>query len=158
MKATFSFLFILVFLDSYSQDVLKIKQIDSIVSCSNASIVPVQRDTIFQDRPELQLKMTTYLTMLVDSNELIKYVNHVNTTMAENGNTRQMTTSSSFYYFHNHLIKVEEYLIEGDNKKNMDWYYSDDKPLYYTLKSDKAEGRAELLLTISKTMLKQVIK
>lgn len=158
MKVTLLFLFILVFLDSYSQATLKIKQIDSIVSNINASTLPVQRDTTIQDHPELGLKMITYLTMLVDSNELLKYVNHVNTTMIENGNTRQMTTSSTFYYFHNHLIKVEEYLIEGDNKKNADWYYSDDNPLYYTLKSDKSEGRAEFLLTLSKTMLKQVIK
>lgn len=102
--------------------------------------------------------MTTYLTMLVDSDQLFKYVNNVNTIMAENGNTRQMSTSTTFYYFHNYLIKVEECLIEADNKKNADWYYSDDKSLYYTLKSDKAEARAEVLFTLSKKMLKPIIK
>ena len=49
-------------------------------------------------------------------------------------------------------------MIEGSDKKVMDWYYSEDKPLYYTLKSEKAEERAKLLLNISDAMLKQIQK
>jgi hemerythrin superfamily protein len=120
--------------------------------------LPIQRGTLIQDRPEIGLKMTTYLTMIVNSGELIKYVNFVNTSMTENAQTRQMATSSSLYYDHNKLIKVEEYLIEGEKKQTADWYYSEDKPLYYTLQSDKAADRATFLLTLSKGMLKQVIK
>ena len=158
MKTTVTFIFILTFFSVYSQDTLKIKRIDALVSGINTSALPLQRDTLIQDHPEMGLKMTTYLSMIVNGDELMKYVNLVNTTMTENAETRQMTTSSSFYYDHNKLIKVEEYLIEGDKKKTMDWYYAEDKPLYYTIQSDKAADRATLLLTMSKAMLKQVIK
>ncbi len=158
MKTTLTVIFILTFFSVYSQDTLKIKRIDALVSGINTSALPTQRDTLIQDHPELGLKMITYLSMIVNGGELLKYVNLVNTTRTENAKTRQMTTSSSFYYDHNKLIKVEEYLIEGDKKKTMDWYYAEDKPLYYTLQSDKAADRATLLLTMSKGMLKQVIK
>ena len=158
MKTTLTFIFVLTFCSVYSQDTLKIRQIDALVSGINSSTFQIQRDTLIQDHPEMGLKMTTYLSMIVNGGELIKYVNLVNTTMTENGATRQMITSSSFYYDHNKLIKVEEYLIEGDKKKTADWYYSEDKPLYYTLQTDKAADRATLLLTMSKGMLKQVIK
>ena len=158
MKTSLTFIFLLCCFNVYSQDTLKIKKIETLVSGINTSTLPIQRDTLIQDHPEMGLKMTTYLAMIVNGSELMKYVNLVNTTMTENAETRQMTTSSSFYYDHNKLIKVEEYLIEGDKKKAMDWYYSEDKPLYYTLQSDKAADRATLLLTMSKEMLKQVIK
>jgi len=158
MKTTLTFIFILTCFTIYSQDTLKIKEIEFLVSGINTSTLPIQRDTLIQDHPEMGLKMTTYLTIIVNGNELMKFVNLVNTTMKENAETRQMTTSSSFYYDHNRLIKVEEYLIEGDKKKTMDWFYSEDKPLYYTLQTDKATERATLLLTMSKGMLKQVIK
>lgn len=158
MRTMLTLIFLLLFSSSYSQDTSKIKQIDTLVLSINNSTLPIQRDTIIQDRPELGLKMITYLTMIVNDNELMKYVNFVNTTMTENGKSRQMTTSSTFYYHDNKLIKVEEYLIEGDNKKTADWYYSDNKPLYYTLQSDKAASRANLLLTMADGMLKQVIK
>ena len=158
MKTTLAFIFILTFISVYSQDTLKMKKIDALVSSINTLILPIHRDTLIQDHPEMGLKMITYLTMVVNGGELMKYVNLVNTTMTENAKTRQMTTSSSFYYDHNKLIKVEEYLIEADTKKTMDWYYSENKPLYYTLQSDKAADRATLLVTMSKGMLKQVIK
>lgn len=158
MKTILSILFILPFLGVYSQDTLKIKQINILVSNINASTLPLQRDTLIQDHPEMGLKVTTYLTMIINGSDLIKYVNNVNTTMMENGFVRQMTGSNTFYYDHNKLIKVEEYIIEGDKKGEADWYYSDDRPLYYTLQSDKAEARATLLLTMSKVMLKQIIK
>jgi hypothetical protein len=35
------------------------------------------------------------------------------------------------------------------------WYYADDKPIYYTFKSDKSQARAELLLTMAKVMLEK---
>ena len=158
MKTCLTFFIILTFSRGYSQDTLQTRQIDVLVSKINSSTLLVHRDTLVQDHPELGLKMTTYLTMIVNGGELIKYVNYVNTSMKENGITRKITTSNSFYYDHNKLIKVEEYLLEGDKKKAFDWYYADDKPLYHTLQSDKADDRAELLLTMSKGILKQIIK
>lgn len=158
MKTIFTTLFILTFCSAYCQETLKLRQIDSIVSQINTSNSLIQRDTLIQDHPEMGIKTTTYLTTIMKGGELFKFVNFVNTTITENGVTRQMTGSNSFYYDHNKLIKVEEYIIEGDKKGEASWYYSEDKPIYYTLQSDKAEDRANLLLTMSKAMLKQIIK
>lgn len=158
MKAILIIICFLLFSSSYSQDSSRIRQIDTLVLSINNSTLPVQRDTIIQDRPELGLKMTTYLAMIVSDKELMKYLNFVTTTMNDNGKPRQMKTSNTFYFHNNKLIKVEEYIIEGDNRKNTDWYFSDNKPLYYTLQSEKAESRANLLLTIADATLKQVIK
>ncbi len=158
MKTSLLFIFILTFSNVQSQDSLKMKQIDALVSEINLSMVPRQRDTIIQNYPELGLKMITYLAMASTGGELLKYVNQVNTTMRENGIEKQMTTSSTFYYRGNKLIKVEEYMIAGGNKQIMDWYYEADKPLHYTLKSDQAAERATTLLIISSGLLKQIIK
>jgi hypothetical protein len=48
---------------------------------------------------------------------------------------------------------MEEFIVEGDKKMDALWYYADDKPIYYTFKSDKSQARAELLLTMAKSML-----
>ena len=149
---------VLFTLRANSQDKLKIRQIDSLVQVINQSNLKAQNDSIFQDRPELGLSMKTYLTMIVDGNELKKYVNNVNTTSIEKGVSVQMFTSNIFYYNQNQLIKVEEFANAGDKKHNAEWYYADDKPLYYTYQSPKSEDRAIFLLTLSKTLLKQVLK
>jgi hypothetical protein len=143
---------------SFSQDTSKTKNIDVIVNKINQSNYQTKTDTIIQDKPEYGLKIKTYLTMKIDNNHLKKYENFVYTIMNVNGTTREITTSSTFYYDESKLIKVEEYMIEGSAKKVMDWYYSEDKPLYYTLKSEKAEERAKLLLNISDATLKQIEK
>ena len=158
MKILLSILLIVAFIRGYSQDTIKTKQIDLLIFNINKSSLPVHRDTLIQDRPELGLKMITYLTTIVKDNELIKYVNFVNTTIIESGGTRKISSSSTFYYNQNKLIKVEEFLIEGDTKKEANWYYSEDKPLYYTLQSEKSEARAVFLLETSKAFVKQVIK
>lgn len=155
---TFFIIVLLIITKSYSQETSKIKDIDVTVNTINQSNYQITRDTIILDKPEYGLKTKTYLTMKVDKNQLKKYENLVFTTMSLDGNSREMTTSTTFYYNENKLIKVEEYMMEGSNKKVMDWYYFEDKPLYYTLKSEKAEGRAKLLLSMSEAMLKQIIK
>jgi hypothetical protein len=94
--------------------------------------------------------------MVTDGTELKKYVNNVHATTQENGTTKQMVSTNTFYFDHNKLIKVEEFATQGDKKMDMLWYYADDKPLYYTFKSDKAQERAELLLTIAKSMLESM--
>ena len=67
-----------------------------------------------------------------------------------------MITSNTFYFDQDKLIKVEEFGIEGEKKLFADWYYSENKPLYYTYQSDKSESRAALLLTMGNNMLKQI--
>jgi len=158
MKLTLSVFFLFSFSKGYSQVSLKVKQIDTLVSTINNSTLPVHKDTLRQDHPEMGLNITTYLSMTVSGKELLKFVNYVITTRTEDGIAQQMTASNTFYYDHNNLIKVEEYLIQDAIKKEANWYYADGKPLYYTLQSDKAESRAALLHTMSKSMLKQIIK
>jgi uncharacterized protein YdbL (DUF1318 family) len=158
MKTAFTSFFILVFSIVYSQDSLKMKQIDALVAGINSSTLQIQRDTLRQDLPEIGLKMTTYLTAIVNDSGLIKYVNQVNSTRTEAAKTQEITSSSSFYFQHNKLIKVEEYLIEAGNKKTANWYYADDKPLHHSDQSGKAAGRATLLLTMSKEIMKQFMK
>jgi hypothetical protein len=143
---------------SYSQDTIIINQIDSMVNSINASDLPVQRDTLVQDHPQLGLKTITYLATIIKKDELIKFVNNVNSTRIENGIAEQITSSNMFYFSQNKLIKVEEYLIKGEIKKEVSWYYADGKPLYYTLQNERAEERAKLLLEMGKDMVKRVIK
>ncbi len=158
MKIVMTFIFLIIFSSAYSQKKFKIKRIDALVSKINTSSLQSQRDTLIQDLPELGLKTITFLTMIMDGEKLIKYENLVNATFIEKGVERKITSSNIFYFGDNKLIKVEEYLIENGKKKTDEWYYSKDKPLYYTLQSDKAEDRANLLLKISKELLSKIIK
>lgn len=155
-KHTLIILLILTVTQSYAQDSLKTKEIDNIVNGINQSNYQNEKDTLIQDHPEYGLKMTTYITRVVDANQLKKYENFVHTLMIQNGTTREMKSSTTFYYDNNKLIKVEEYLIEGDNKKTVDWYYAEDKPMFNSPQPKKTEERALLLLTMSETMLKQI--
>lgn len=108
--------------------------------------------------PGLGLQMAKYLAMIIDSNGLIKYVNEVKATSILTGAEIKITTSSSFFRVHNALIKVEAYMIEDGKKQTVDWYYAGGQPMFYTLQSDKAEGRAALLLTMAKAMQQQAVK
>ncbi len=49
-------------------------------------------------------------------------------------------------------------MIEDGKKQTADWYYAGGQPMFYTLQSDKAEGRAALLLTMAKAMQQQAVK
>ena len=156
MKTIILFTVSLLSLTVYSQDTTKVKQIDALVYQINNSDFKTQRDTIKNDRPQLGLSMRTYLTMVTDGIELKKYVNNVHATTQENGTTKQMVATNAFYFDHNKLIKVEEFATQGDKKIDALWYYADDKPIYFTLKSDKAQERAELLLAMAKSMLEKM--
>ena len=141
-----------------SQDTLKIKQIDSIVTGINKSnLVPIN-DSIVQDLPAMGLYMKTNLTMLVEGKELKKYVNKVNGVRKENGVSEELRSSNTFYFDQGKLIKVEEFIVKDGKEQHADWYYADDKPLYYTFQSDRSEERAALLLNMAKSMLKQFQK
>lgn len=158
MKNILIIIFALASYFAQSQDSLKINQIDNIVSKINASTVPVKRDTIIQDVPQIGLKMTTYVTTIVNNQELIKYVNHVVGSSTENGVSQKKTGSNTFYFEHNKLIKVEEYLIEDDKKITADWYFSENKLLFSILRPDNGNHRAKLLLEIADDLVKQSLK
>jgi len=155
MKTALTLILIILFLDIYAQDTLKAKQIDTLVSSINKSNLPVKCDTVVKDYPEFGLKMITFLSRIVNDNELIKYVNLVDATRTENGVVKQTTTSSTFYYKNNKLIKIEEYTLEGKQKKTADWYYHEDKPIHFTATSAKASERAIFLITLANGFLKK---
>lgn len=155
-KTTLLFAAFLSFLTGYSQDTSNLKHIDALVSQINNSDFKTQSDTIKNDQPQIGLFMRTYLTTVTDGAELKKYVNNVHTTTQENGTTKQMISTNAFYFDHNKLIKVEEFATQGDKKIDALWYYADDTPIYYTSRSDEAQERAELLLTIAKSMLEKM--
>lgn len=149
---------------TFGQDTLKIKQIDFLVmGINNNPDFKIYKDSLSQNHPEMGFLMNTYLTMVLDGNELKKYVSYMISVRKDNGNTTEMTASQTFFYDKSKLIKVEEFMVEGDKKANIDWYYSDGLPLYNTLKPRKqgdnvvevANERANLLLNISKTLQKQ---
>ncbi len=143
--------------NAYSQDTSKINQIDSLVKVINSSSTfKIRHDTISQDHPELGLSMKTYLTTAVNGDELKKYVNKLNAVTQENGTSKQIVTSNTFYYSDNKLIKVEEFGVQDEKEQHFDWYFSEEKCIYHTWNSDKADARANLLLSISKAMQSQI--
>ncbi|WP_153796748.1 hypothetical protein [Foetidibacter luteolus] len=139
----------------YSQDSIKIRQIDSLVNAINLADFKVQNDTIIQNQPEVGLYMRTYLTAITNEKELKKYTNTVNATTQNSGVTKQIISANVFYFHNNKLIKVEEQITDDKKKLELFWYYDDNKPIHYNLSSDKAQDRAEFLLTLSKSMLEK---
>jgi hypothetical protein len=138
---------------TYSQDTVKVRQVDSLVNVINNSNFKTQRDTLKQNHPEIGFLALSYLTMVTNGDELIKYVNSAHTTSVYKETTNHSDGENTFYFDHNKLIKVEEFMIVDGKKMEFHWYYADDKPIYNTLKSDKGQERAEMLLTIAKAMV-----
>ncbi|HEY5772345.1 MAG TPA: hypothetical protein VIS75_06930 [Chitinophagaceae bacterium] len=156
MKKFVLFFFLFGATKTFSQDTIRIRQIDSLAKVINNSNFKIHTDSTSQDFPQVGLWMKTYLITVTDSNQLKKYVNKVYSTRLVSGVSTKATTSSSFYFDQNKLIKVEEFMIEDDEENHADWYFADDKPLHYTLKNEKSEERANFLLNIAKTMLKTI--
>jgi hypothetical protein len=143
-------------LASYSQDAIKIKQIDSLVNLINSSNYKLQRDTIKQDYPDMGLSMRTYLSAETDGSELKKYINDVYMTATQNGTAQKTHATNIFYFNHNKLIKVQEDGTEDKKELHYLWYYADDKPIYYTSEDEGAQERASMLLNIAKAMMQKM--
>jgi hypothetical protein len=158
MKITLLFTLLLWIGTTYSQDSLQSKKIDSLVKVINNSNIKPNQDSITENHPEFGLSMKTYLTMILDNNQLKKYVNHVTSVRVENAVSKKMVTSNTFYYDQNKLIKVEEFEIEGDKEQHLDWYFLDDKWLNNTFQMQKFESRASQLLSLSKVLVNQIAK
>ena len=152
MKKFFLFAACLYSSTSLAQDPAKIKQIDSIVNLINHSNYQTQTDSVKQDPSQMGLTMVKYLTIVSNGPELKKYVNDVYIT-PEDG--KQIHAISTFYFNDNALIKVEDVGVEGDKKKEALWYFADGKPIHYTLKNERSQERAEMLLNIAKGMLEK---
>ena len=143
-------------LSAAAQDTLQIQKIDSIVANINLSSFTIQKDSTIQDLPEMGLKLEKYLTAVFDGTHLKKYVNMVNSTTVRDGTAQQLKTINTFYYQNDQLIKVEELAVTNGQEMKMDWYYNEDQPLYWTLKTEKAPDRAAFLLNLGKTLLSSV--
>ena len=157
MKVFYLFFFLFGVTKSFSQDAAKIRQIDSLVKVINNNFnLKTHIDSITNDVPAIGFLMKTYLTVVTDTGQLKKYVNYSLGTQNVNSVSKRTTTSSSFYFDKDKLIKVEEFIIEDDNENHADWYFADDKPLYYTVKNDRSEERASFLLDMSRNMLKLI--
>ena len=153
MKKILLLTFLFCTIHGYTQNLSRLRHIDSLVTVINGGKFYTQHDSIIQDYPKLGLSMKTYVTVFKDQDDLKKFVNKVFGTREENGVKTQIIGLNSFYFDHNKLIKVEEFALEGEEDHHSDWYYTDDKPVYYTIQSEKAEDRAGELLHISATML-----
>jgi hypothetical protein len=138
----------------YSQESNKIREIDSLTSLIRLSDLPVQHDSTSKDYPGLGLKIKTYLTAMLDSKELKKYVSKTKTTQIEDGISKEMNAGTAFYFDKNKLMKVEEYALQGEKETIFAWYFNNDECIYHTLQSDKAESRASLLITMANAIFK----
>jgi hypothetical protein len=147
--------FICIVLTSYSQDSIKIKQIDSLVKIINQSGFKAERDSIVQDYSQSGMYLKTYITVALDGEKIKKYVNEVHATRVENGSSINTITTNIFYYDKDNIIKVEESAVFEGKEMYADWYYSNDKPLYYTFNEnqEKSVQRVEFLLTLGKQLL-----
>jgi len=100
--------------------------------------------------PDVGLFMKTYVSVYLKGNDLVKYASRVNAVRKENGVTEKSNSSSTFYFDDNKLIKVEETAnFKGENI-TPEWYYLDDKPLYYTVQSENSESRGTLAFNFGK--------
>jgi hypothetical protein len=138
---------------------MKIESIDKTVSRINNSELPIEKDTITQDFPALNLHMTTFLTAVYTDKELFKYQNFGFTNRIEKGTSQKIETSTTFYFENNSLIKVEEYgILDDGDKKEFTWYFYENQPLNSYLFSEKEEARATQLIELATGLLRQMIK
>jgi hypothetical protein len=155
MKPLFLFLLSLFSTKIYAQDSLRIDQVNTLVSIITHSKLPTQQDSMMQDFPGIGLSMKTYITLITFGKELKKYSQIVKSTRKEDQTIKNEIDGSAFYYDQNKLIKVEEFQVQDGKENKVEWYFSDDKCFYHTLKSAKAEERISLLLNLSTAFLKK---
>lgn len=154
MKSSALFLLVFLFSNIYAQDSVQINRINSLVYSIKHSTLPTQQDSTFKDYPGLGMSIKTYLKQVTFGKELKEYSQIVKTTQQENQTVKQALSGSAFYYDQNKLIKVEEFFLEEGVEHKTEWFFANDKCFFYTLKSDEAEQRIPLLLSLSKGFLK----
>jgi len=146
-------------LECFCQDsATQVRKIDSLVESINHSNFIVQHDSTNNDVPAYGIFSKTYITVVLNGQDVVKYVNNVTGSREVKNKTVKMTTSNTFYYHHNKLIKVEDQVFQDNMQICFEWYYDNDKSLYYTMKTDRSAERAELLLVMSKAIMTQFAK
>ena len=154
-KLLFFPFFLLLSFELFAQPLDELRKIDSIVTAIKKSDLQIVYDTIVNNIPAVGLYVKSYLTTGVEGNELKFFVNRVSSTSYENDTLKEMVGSIAFYFAQGKLIKVEETLLSSGKEQTADWYYSNDKPLYWTLNSDKSESRAQFLLTLARDIMEK---
>lgn len=158
MKLILFFCFAFFFTKVDAQDSARIKEIDALVA--DIKVLPYKEvyDSIVNDMPSVGMKSTMYVRVMINDGQLFRYSYKVNASNTIEGFLTKMNSESTFYYNKNKLIKVEEFLLEGEKKGKAEWYYADGAPLHYTLQTEMADFRAKLLLDMGNNFLKSVIK
>lgn len=159
MKPLLLFSLLAITINAASQNYAALARIDSIVSVINASPKNLVQDSTIQSLPAYGLSMKTYITAIVEGDQLRKYTNYVITDRVEAGVTKHLITNNTFYYFQNKLIKVEEFAIENNRVHQFFFYFQNDKCLYASLISDedKARDRPTLLLSMAKGIAEKTL-
>jgi hypothetical protein len=145
--------------DVFSQRNIQIKSIDSIVSIVNKNKYHINEDSSIQSSTYTGIfSMRTYRIAHLDDSSLHKYENRVHSYFNQNGTESKRNGFNVFFFHQGKLIKVEELMDEDGKIQKADWYYTDNKLIHHTFKSDKSEERASFLLELSKTIYSQYIK
>src|SRR4051812_27128514 len=104
MKKFISVAFILLSLQTYAQDSLKLKGIDQLAKTIDNSKLNYQIDSVIKEMPEYGLKTKFYIShYFEDTNSLRKLIVKNDIVRTENGKEERMVTNSTFYYDSNKL-------------------------------------------------------
>jgi len=142
---------VIISLSSYSQDVSKIRSIDSLVNIINRSKLNVQVDS---DGNPGGISSQSYVTTWRKGREVKKYVNKTYIQAQQNGTTQKMETIISFYYDRNTVLKVEQSMTKGSAKSKSEFYYYNDKPIYSTPSMVGSSLVSQSMLANAKEILK----
>lgn len=153
MKTVFGILFVLVTGILSAQDKSVLEEIDRTVTTIRQSTIPAQRHVSVTDNAEVGMKITNYLTVVADSSQLLYYSQDSDMEMTQNGAGKKVFSSSAFFFSNNKLIKVEEFILEGDQRMEANWYFRDDKLLFSTLSGERDLERAAQLLELAKVFV-----
>jgi len=145
---------VIISLSSYSQDVSKIRSIDSLVNIINRSKLNVQVDSLKTDGNPGGISSQSYVTTWRKGREVKKYVNKTYIQAQQNGTTQKMETIISFYYDRNTVLKVEQSMTKGSAKSKSEFYYYNDKPIYSTPSMVGSSLVSQSMLANAKEILK----
>ncbi|MBI5857253.1 MAG: hypothetical protein HZB42_06350 [Sphingobacteriales bacterium] len=140
------------------QYTVKIREIDSLVNLINASDLLTTTDTIINEVPAFAVYAKTIASITVKDSDIVKYNNKVLGIDKSGPQPDTINTLTIFYFHLGKLIKVEDSGIFKGKSAKADWYYFNDQPVYYTLKNERSEDRAQLLLVLAKKFQDQYHK
>ena len=150
MKKVFLLFILAGTLKAYSQDTAQIKQIDLLVNAIKNSNLSSQTDSTLVDVPGFSMK--TYITTLRDSG-LRKYTIYSKGKQTVDNVSKEIIMSYSLYFDQNKLIKGEEFTMEDGKENKADWYFRNDKVIFYTPELELPDERTKFWLEFAKNVL-----